>query len=170
MHVVKKAIQFATDYHSGQKRKYSGEEYISHPKEVMEILLRGLPHVTDEILAAAVLHDVLEDTAISLERLQAEFGFVIASYVQELTEPKSDFPRWKRKRDEARRLGNTSWEAQTIKYADIISNMKDIWQKDPEFAPKYALEKRWAISEMNKGYAPLRQTAWLATFPPKETD
>ena len=61
---VHKAYQFAKKSHEGQKRKYSGEPYINHPVEVMQIV-STVPH-TEEMLAAALLHDVVEDCGVQL--------------------------------------------------------------------------------------------------------
>ncbi|MGO9689571.1 MAG: HD domain-containing protein, partial [Syntrophobacteraceae bacterium] len=79
------ALDFASELHSGQKRK-SGAPYISHPCAVAEILVREM-HVTDpQLLAAALLHDVVEDVPwIALDDVDARFGSRIAELVDGVT-------------------------------------------------------------------------------------
>ena len=74
--LIDKAITFATKAHGDQKRKYTEESYITHPIAVMEIV-KTVPH-TDEMLAAAVLHDVIEDTDQSYDDIYYYFGETVA--------------------------------------------------------------------------------------------
>ena len=74
--MLDRAIEFATKAHKGQFRKYTGEPYINHPLAVMEIV-RGVPGHTEEMLVAAVLHDVVEDTDVSLMEITEKFGNVV---------------------------------------------------------------------------------------------
>ena len=76
MKQLDKAIQFATKAHEGQTRKYTGEPYIVHPLSVMEIV-KTVDH-TEEMLMAAVLHDTVEDTDVTLQDIDREFGPVVA--------------------------------------------------------------------------------------------
>jgi len=82
--VIDRAIEFATLAHRGQVRRYTGEPYIVHPVEVMEIVST----VSDdsEVLAAALLHDTVEDTPISLQDIRYEFGDRVAGLVDQLTD------------------------------------------------------------------------------------
>ena len=80
--IIERAYEFANKYHEGQVRK-SGEPYIIHPLSVAEILLDlGLDELT---LAAAILHDIVEDTDVSLEDLTQEFGQTVSSLVDGVT-------------------------------------------------------------------------------------
>ena len=83
--MLERAIQFATQAHKGQFRKYTGEPYITHPLAVMEIV-KGVPGHTPEMLVAAVLHDVVEDTDVSLMEIQEEFGDAVSDLVLHLTD------------------------------------------------------------------------------------
>jgi (p)ppGpp synthase/HD superfamily hydrolase len=83
--IVLKAKEYATEKHTGQKRKYTGEDYIVHPEEVATIVA-GLPDSTPEMIAAAYLHDVVEDTDTRLFDITEEFGWTIAHYVGGLTD------------------------------------------------------------------------------------
>lgn len=156
------ARQFAREAHDsiGQRRKYSGEPYWVHTDEVMSIVM-GVDGATEEMAAAAALHDTEEDVApanpaYSLERIRSEFGSLVAQYVDELTDryTKEAYPnlnRKERKRLECERLGAVSNEAKTIKLADLISNSKDILQNDPSFAKTYLREKRDLLPYLKGG-------------------
>ena len=144
--MLERAIEFATQAHKGQYRKYTGEPYITHPLAVMEIV-RGVPGHTQEMLVAAVLHDVVEDTDVSLMEIQEEFGNVVSDLVLHLTDisKPEDGNRLKRKRKDAEWYAQGSAEAQTIKVADFIDNTKDIAQNDPRFWEVYKMEKLYAL-------------------------
>ena len=144
--MLERAIEFATKAHKGQFRKYTGEPYITHPLAVMEIV-RGVPGHTQEMLVAAVLHDVVEDTDVSLMEIQEEFGNVVSDLVLHLTDisKPEDGNRLKRKRKDAEWYAQGSAEAQTIKVADFIDNTKDIAQNDPRFWEVYKMEKLYAL-------------------------
>lgn len=144
--MLDKAIQFATEAHEGQYRKYTHEPYITHPLAVMEIV-RGVPGHTEEMLVAAVLHDVVEDTDVSLMQIQEEFGDVVSDLVLHLTDisKPEDGNRLKRKRKDAEWYAQGSAEAQTIKVADFIDNTRDIAQHAPKFWETYKMEKLYAL-------------------------
>lgn len=165
-----KIIEFADLAHGDQMRKYTPERYIVHPIKVM----RTCSQYTDSlpVLAAAVLHDVMEDTdykqndlAVFLQNYMSEEeqNFTI-QLVRELTDVyiKKDFPalnRFKRKKKELKRLMEISPEAQTIKYADIIDNATEISQSDPDFAERYLQECYDIVSTLTKGNPELRSIA-----------
>ena len=144
--MLERAIQFATQAHQGQFRKYTGEPYITHPLAVMEIV-KGVPGHTEEMLVAAVLHDVVEDTDVSLMEIQEEFGDVVSDLVLHLTDISTpeDGNRLKRKRKDAEWYAQGSAQAQTIKVADFIDNTRDIAQNDPRFWEIYKMEKLYAL-------------------------
>jgi len=144
--MLERAIQFATQAHEGQFRKYTHDPYITHPLAVMEIV-RGVPGHTEEMLVAAVLHDVVEDTDVSLMEIQEEFGDVVSNLVLHLTDISTpeDGNRLKRKRKDAQWYAQGSAQAQTIKVADFIDNTRDIAQNDPRFWEIYKMEKLYAL-------------------------
>ena len=80
-----KALQFATEAHGSQVRKYTGEPYITHPIAVADIV-RTVEGHTEEMLVAAVLHDVVEDTDVTIDDICKEFGTVVGMYVEYLTD------------------------------------------------------------------------------------
>ena len=151
--LVIRAVQFAAQAHAGQVRKYTGEPYLMHVLAVA----RGVASRTNdpEIIAAAVLHDVLEDTPTTYVQLRWEFGARTAMLVWELTDfyTKESFPtmnRQERKRLEAERFSHVSAEAQLVKTYDLLDNTSTITQHDPGFAKVYLDEKRMLVSQMTK--------------------
>jgi (p)ppGpp synthase/HD superfamily hydrolase len=156
--IIEKAKLLASIWHMGQVRKYTGEPYINHCKEVAEILKEY--HASKEQIAAGWLHDTIEDTALLLDDLR-QLDTHVASLVAEVTHitKPEDAKRNIRKRIERDRLALVSGEAQTIKYADIISNTSSIAERDPEFAKIYLAEVKDLLSVMKYGYSKLRERA-----------
>jgi (p)ppGpp synthase/HD superfamily hydrolase len=154
------AYLFASAAHAatGQTRKYTGEPYIKHPKAVVEIL-RTVPH-TPEMLAAAWLHDVVEDTAVTLDQIEVFFGPEIATLVEMVTDVSKpdDGNRAVRKAIDREHIGRANATAQTIKLADLIDNTRSIIARDPEFAKVYLAEKRELLKVLTKG----NEDLWVA--------
>jgi len=136
-----RAQAFSEQAHAGQRRKYTDEPYIVHPSAVAE-LVRSIPH-SEEMPAAAWLHDVVEDTETSLDTIAREFGDRVAGLVFQLTDVSrpGDGNRRIRKALDRAHLAMASTEAKTIKLADLIDNSKSIVERDPEFAKVYIREK-----------------------------
>lgn len=153
---------FADQAHGDQVRKYIPHRYIVHPTKVME---RCSKYTNDfATLAAALLHDVLEDTPVTLDELSAFLKSVtdqrtankIVNIVVELTDvyTQENFPylsRRQRRLMEAARLEHVSKEAQLIKYADIMDNTNEIVEYDPCFATIYLQECMEILHKMVKG-------------------
>lgn len=170
MKILQEIESFARNAHKGQDRKYEPGPYIIHPIHVMEICSE---YTADKnVLAAALLHDVLEDTSVTEEQLNKYLSSVMPSedarlvllYVIELTDvyTKSDFPEWnrrKRKMKEHQRLSVASPGAQTIKYADITDNSRSIVTAETDFAEKYLYEHRSLLKELRQGELRLRNRA-----------
>ncbi len=147
------ALEFARKAHGDQQRKYNEELYIEHPKRVAEIV-RTVPHST-EMICAAYLHDVVEDTPVSLQDIERKFGSKIAKLVEELTDEytKENYQhlnRKARKKKEVERQAKISPEAKTIKLADVIDNTRDILVNDKNFARRYIPEME-ALTEALQG-------------------
>lgn len=143
-----------------QKRKYSGEPYWYHPERVAaSVRQHGM---NEKCISAAWLHDVVEDTPITLETIALVFGLEVAQLVQELTKisRSGDGNRETRKALDRAFLSKASAEAQTIKCFDIIDNMSDIWENDPGFAVKYSQEKIELLYVMTKADAEPRAAAY----------
>lgn len=144
--LVERAVVFATAAHAavGQTRKYGGEPYIVHPLEVMDILQRFASWpVSDEQLAAAALHDVVEDTGVTIDLIRITFGDAVASLVNDLTDVSkpSDGNRRTRKELDRQHTADASPAAKSVKLADLISNGRSIVPNDPNFARVYLREK-----------------------------
>lgn len=144
---------FATAAHAavGQLRKYTNEPYIVHPAEVVSIL-KTRPH-DPEMIAAAWLHDVVEDTGVTIEVIRAEFGSKVSDLVGWLTDvSRPDHGnRAARKAIDRAHTAAAPAEAQTIKLCDLISNTKSIVAHDPEFAKVYLKEKQLLLEVLTKG-------------------
>ena len=150
MKQLDKAIQFATKAHEGQTRKYTGEPYIVHPLSVMEIV-KTVDH-TEEMLMAAVLHDTVEDTDVTLQDIDREFGPVVAQLVEELTDVSKpeDGNRAFRKGLDRDHSAQASAQGQTIKIADLLDNTKSITEHDEHFAKVYMKEKALLLQILDK--------------------
>ena len=90
--LVDRAIGFAARAHQGQQRKIGDVPYIAHPVAVAMILQRM--GCAETIVAAGLLHDVVEDTPVTLEEIQRHFGDEVAEIVAGCTEPPKDRDRW----------------------------------------------------------------------------
>jgi len=126
-----RALSFAAHKHRDQRRKDAeASPYINHPIALAEVLT-GEGGVTDlEVLAAALLHDTIEDTATSLEELRAQFGERIAGMVAEVTDDK-DLPKADRKRLQIEHAPGISPGAKLVKLADKICNLRDVAERPP---------------------------------------
>ena len=154
MDLVHKAQVYAIAAHAavGQKRKYTNEPYIVHPAEVARIVAE-VPGSTPDMVAAAWLHDVVEDTSVTLTDIHLSFGPEVAALVGWLTDvsKKEDGNRATRKAIDRAHTAAAPAEAQTIKLADLISNSKSIMQHDPAFAKTYLEEKRLLLEVLTRG-------------------
>jgi GTP diphosphokinase / guanosine-3',5'-bis(diphosphate) 3'-diphosphatase len=126
-----KAGDFSAERHAAQRRK--GEQdvpYVNHPLRVARYLVEfgGIEDVN--VLAAALLHDTIEDTRTTEEELREEFGDPIADLVLEVTDDKS-LPKAERKRRQIVHAPSVSVEATQIKVADKLSNVQDIAEAPP---------------------------------------
>lgn len=126
--VVENAIRVAAEAHKSQKRKSSGIPYIAHPMGVCLILVKAGFH-EESILAAAVLHDVVEDTPLTFADLEPAFSEEILQYVREMTEEKESQDGGKRswhdrKRDHIEVMQQASLGARAIELADKLHNLE----------------------------------------------
>jgi (p)ppGpp synthase/HD superfamily hydrolase len=167
---LEKIREFADEAHGDQKRKYSGDRYIVHPIRVMEICSQYTQnHI---ILAAALLHDVLEDTPVTKLKMKLFLETIMSvedadktiKLVAALTDvyTKEKFPllnRKNRRYKESERLHNIPADAQTVKYADIIDNTIDMTQNDPDFATVYLKECMTTLKKITNGNPELYKRA-----------
>lgn len=146
-----KAIKFATKAHEGQVRKYTSEPYIVHPIAVATIV-KTVPHSEDMVMAA-ILHDVIEDCHVTKNEIETEFGQPVADLVWMLTDQCNgkDGNRRTRKEKEAIRIGGTTPKAKTIKIADCIHNADSIFTYDSKFSVVYHAEVSRLLIYLQEG-------------------
>ena len=144
-------LKFATAAHGDQKRKYTGDPYINHPIAVAEIV-ETVPH-TQEMIAAALLHDVVEDTHVTIDQIADKFGDKVGELVGWLTDISrpEDGNRRIRKALDRLHSADAPAEAQTIKLADLIHNSISIAEHDPNFWKVYREEKVELLKVLTKG-------------------
>ena len=127
--VLDRALIFAVKAHSGTERRGKGYPYIVHPLEAVEIVATMTND--QELLAAAALHDTVEDTDVTLEQIRAGFGERVAALVaaesDEMPAGISEEDSWhSRKQAAIDRLAQASLEAKMVALGDKLSNMRAI--------------------------------------------
>jgi (p)ppGpp synthase/HD superfamily hydrolase len=162
MDLVNQALVFATAAHAavGQRRKYTNEPYIIHPMEVRQIV--ATVSQDPSMLAAALLHDVVEDTAVELTLIRNLFGQEVADLVSWLTDISrpTDGNRAARKALDRAHIAQAPAAAQTIKVCDILSNTKSIVTYDTKFARVYLPEKRELLAVLTKAHPDILSEAY----------
>jgi (p)ppGpp synthase/HD superfamily hydrolase len=134
----------------GQKRKYTGECYTIHTCEVAQLVQEY--GSTEDMICAAHLHDVVEDTGVTIDDVRGMFGCGVADLVGWVTDVSTpeDGNRKARKAKDRDHLAQAPAEAQTIKCCDLISNTGSIVASDPSFSKVYLAEKRELLAVMTK--------------------
>ena len=125
--LVIRALERASTWHDGQWRRHPTEKipYIAHPATVGFLLQRA--GYSDEIIAAGILHDVIEDCGVTKEEIAAAFSPEIAELVAWLTEPTQNIETWKERKDLYRQqLTQAPDEALIIKAADCVANLTSL--------------------------------------------
>ena len=159
--LVDRARVYATEAHQriNHRRKYNNEPYHVHLSAVAKLVAS----VTDdeEMVAAAWLHDTVEDTQATKEDVEAEFGMQVAELVEELTDVSKpgDGNRVRRKQIDRMHLAQASKRAKTVKLADLIDNCKDITRHDPRFAQVYLAEMNSLLDVLQGGNEQLYKRA-----------
>ena len=157
--IVIRARDFAIRAHEGQVRKYTNKPYFTHCAAVASIVV-GVPH-TPEMIAAAYLHDVVEDTVVGISAIEDTFGkdvAVLVGWLTDVSKP-SDGNRATRKAIDRAHSAAAPPEAQTIKLADLIDNSSTIVAFDPDFAKVYLKEKALLLEVMTAGDPTLMKIA-----------
>jgi hypothetical protein len=159
--LIARARQFATEAHEriDQRRKYTQQPYQVHLKSVAQ-LVAGVSEDA-EMIAAAWLHDTVEDTPATFGDLERELGSGVAQLVADLTDVSkpSDGNRSARKAIDRNHTAQASPRAKTIKLADLIDNCRDICRHDPSFARTYLAEAAALLEVLAEGDAALYQLA-----------
>jgi (p)ppGpp synthase/HD superfamily hydrolase len=153
-----RVFAFAAHRAIGQRRKYTLDCYTTHTRAVAQMVsAHGL---NDYAIAAAHLHDVVEDTHIHYDDIYQMFGERVADMVWHLTDEVTDGAnRATRKARDRARLAVAPADAQSIKLADLIDNTRSIIRHDRAFAKVYLVEMQMLLDVLDKGDASLRKLA-----------
>ncbi len=155
--LISKAKEFAFAAHNaiGQRRKYTDEPYTVHLERVATLVASV---VDDEaMIAAAYLHDTVEDTAVTLADITEEFGDDVAylvNYLSDVSKPE-DGNRATRKRLDREHIARGDERVHTIKLADMIDNSESIQAYDKRFAKVYMAEKQLLLEVLADGHPDL---------------
>jgi (p)ppGpp synthase/HD superfamily hydrolase len=134
--IVFRAIEFSARAHRGQYRKGTRLPYFSHPMNAASILIRA--GATDEMVTAAILHDTVEDTPVTIMEIKREFGSEVSRMVAAATEKPKVFASWKeRKNEHVVHIPKLAEDEAAVICADkldnILSILTDINEKKDEF-------------------------------------
>jgi guanosine-3',5'-bis(diphosphate) 3'-pyrophosphohydrolase len=158
--LVLKALHFAADRHRAQRRKDAeASPYINHPIAVAETLV-NVGGVCDAVtVAAAILHDTIEDTETTAEEIEKAFGAQIRAVVEEVTDDKK-LPPEERKRLQVAYAHRASPRARLVKIADKICNVRDLVEAPPadwsvERKRRYLAWARAVVDELRGSNAAL---------------
>ena len=166
--LLDRAILFAVKAHADTERKGKGFPYIVHPLEAMAIVATMTND--QELLAAAVLHDTIEDTDTTMEQLCAEFGPRVAKLVETETDQHFSADKaltWhQRKQESLNRLASASRDAMIVALGDKLSNMRgiaqdyavlgdELWQR---FNVKTKADHAWRFRQLAEVLKPLGET------------
>lgn len=119
-----RAAQLAATFHRHQLRRDGATPYIAHPLRVAITVTQVFHEHDDTILAAALLHDVLEDTTCDYDDIEAVCGAEVACLVAALTKDKR-IPEDQREEAYARQIAQSDWRVRMIKLADVYDNLSD---------------------------------------------
>jgi (p)ppGpp synthase/HD superfamily hydrolase len=164
--LVTRAADFAARAHVTQHRKGLAEEpYVNHLTEVANLLAEATGGEDAELIAAAYLHDTLEDTATAYEDLVKQFGVDVAKLVGEVTDDKS-LPKAERKRLQVEHVTEKSPRAQLLKIADKTSNLRALVTSTPAGWSKTRLMEyiEWAEAVVSqvRGRNPMLDAEFIA--------
>ena len=181
--LLDRAIQFAVQAHSGAQRRGKGFPYIVHPMEAMAIAAT----MTDdqEILAAAALHDVVEDTEVTIDDIRSQFGDRVARLVDTESDRRGEGMDWHtRKKDSLRRLKEAGRDEKIVALSDKLSNMRaiarDNYEKGDAFWNMFHIKEKsvhsWRYHALLEAFSDLSDTyaydefRYLVNlvFPPQE--
>ena len=173
--LVDRAILFATKAHEGTVRKGSNVPYIVHPLETMAIVATSTSD--QELMAAALLHDVVEDSGISIDEIRDEFGPRVADLVDSETDREveglSHVESWTyRKQAAIDRLATSGRDVQIVALGDKLSNMRamaanfreqgnSVWER---FNEKNPARHSWYYHQLAVSLAPLSDTEAYREF------
>lgn len=152
MNIILHAAALAVRAHQGQRRKYTGFPYVTHPARVAG-RVGLLPDVTEEMVAAAYLHDVLEDTSITREEIETVTNAQVGYYVDCMTNKSkgTGLPRDQRKAMDRKHLSEAPVQVKQIKALDRIDNLLEMTDAPADFKKLYAEESLLLADALGEG-------------------
>ena len=164
--LTRDALEYAAERHGDQRRDSDRAAFILHPLEVAQLLRnRGYP---DRVVAAGVLHDVIEDTGATRGELERRFGDEVARLVSALTEPEGDISYGERKERLRESVADAGPEAAAVYAADKVCKARELrltlardWSVAAQPSTAAKLDHYWASLELLGG-ADRRQTSSCA--------
>ncbi len=176
METVSKAIIFAAEAHDGMRRKQSDAPYILHPLEAA--VIAGSLTSDQEVIAAAVLHDVVEDAGVAIDEIEKRFGKRVAELVLSETENKrehlSKAVTWKLRKEEAIQLlkDTKDKDIKILYLGDKLANMRSIyhtWKKEghdmwKQFNQQDPSEHAWYYRSISENISELAGTPAYQEF------
>jgi guanosine-3',5'-bis(diphosphate) 3'-pyrophosphohydrolase len=162
-------IAFASDQH-GDQRRPTGVPYVEHLLEALEVLVVGAGVTNPDVLAAAILHDVIEDTNCTAADIAARFGPRVAELVGWVTIPKParDEDRWTVKQASLLRLADAPRDAILVKLADRVSNVQTLRNLTPDRQRAYYAQTVQYILPLTVGEPWFR--AWYEDWQSEHAD
>jgi len=171
-----KAAKFAVDAHAGTERRGKGFPYILHPMEAAQIV--STITSDPELLAAAILHDTVEDTGVTFEQICENFGERVARLVRSETSLETgsngEQLSWReRKQTSINLVKNSSFDAKIVSLGDKLSNIRtiagdyavvgdELWSRF--HAPNGKQDLAWYYSNLAEALSPLADTAAYKEF------
>ena len=145
---VERAYNLAKKAHKNQKRKFEKQPYIVHPERVAQKVL--IYSGSEEMVIAAILHDVVEDSNITIQVIKNEFGPEVSRLVSELTNNQRAIKKIGKTKYLIKKLNEISEEAFLIKLLDRKDNLSDIHLAKSEFRKKYIDSTRDILSGIKR--------------------
>jgi GTP diphosphokinase / guanosine-3',5'-bis(diphosphate) 3'-diphosphatase len=167
--LIVRAAAFAAERHREQRRKDAdASPYINHPIALADVLANEGNVTGAIVLAAALLHDTIEDTATTARELAEVFGEDVAGIVLEVTDDKS-LPKAERKERQVEHASQLSSRARLVKLADNICNLRDVSQRPSadwsiERRPEYFDWSKRVIDGLHDGANPKLEDLFDAKY------
>jgi (p)ppGpp synthase/HD superfamily hydrolase len=164
---VGRAVTFALRFHGDQKRP-TGAPYAEHLLEALEVLVRGAGVSDPDVLCAAILHDVVEDTSCTIAGVREDFGVRVADMVGWVTKPDAEAGADKKAVKEAylKRLADAPDDAILVKLADRASNVQTLCNLGPEKQREYYAQTVAYIMPLaaSRGWWALWYAGWQEAY------
>jgi (p)ppGpp synthase/HD superfamily hydrolase len=148
--IIFAAAAFAARAHRSQLRKDQATPYVSHPVRVCLVVRQVFGFDDPALLAAALLHDTIEDTTTDCDDIIEQFGPTVAKWVAALSKDKR-MPHNEREADYAAALTAADWQAKVLKLADLYDNLGDSHTFQPEQRRKTVEKSRFYLGAVRKG-------------------